>query len=131
MLGALYNEDVPQSESTRVRGKRHRSSHTSEATEDAREKKREHKQNEYARRASIVDEKLRQQKVRESIADASSFVPILEAVATVRYDVSTNDGTVRVIDITTEGAVIDDVGTTEGDPSVVPARSRTPDPPAC
>uniref|UniRef100_M1DY58 Integrase core domain containing protein n=1 Tax=Solanum tuberosum TaxID=4113 RepID=M1DY58_SOLTU len=86
---------------------------------------------EYARRASIVDEKLRQQKVRESIADASSFVPILEAVATVRYDVSTNDGTVRVIDITTEGAVIDDVGTTEGDPTIVPAGSGKPDPPDC
>ncbi|XP_049364536.1 uncharacterized protein LOC125829342 [Solanum verrucosum] len=34
-------------------------------------------------------------------------------------DVSTTDGAVRVTDSTTDGAVIDDVGTIEGDPSVV------------
>ncbi|KAK4724142.1 hypothetical protein R3W88_026921 [Solanum pinnatisectum] len=42
VLDALYSEDIPQSESTCVQGKRHHSSHTSNATEDAKAKKREH-----------------------------------------------------------------------------------------
>ncbi|KAK4737545.1 hypothetical protein R3W88_001242 [Solanum pinnatisectum] len=60
VLDALYNEDTPQSESTHAQGKRHRSSHTSDATEDARAKKREPHQTTQARRVITVDEELRQ-----------------------------------------------------------------------
>uniref|UniRef100_M1DAS0 Integrase core domain containing protein n=1 Tax=Solanum tuberosum TaxID=4113 RepID=M1DAS0_SOLTU len=60
VLHARSSEDIPQSESSRAQGKRHHFSHTSDATEDAREKKREHQHTTYDRRASIVDEELRQ-----------------------------------------------------------------------
>ncbi|KAK4733987.1 hypothetical protein R3W88_008248 [Solanum pinnatisectum] len=36
VLDALFSEDIPQSESTHARGKRHYFSHTSDATENAR-----------------------------------------------------------------------------------------------
>uniref|UniRef100_M1DLI6 Integrase core domain containing protein n=1 Tax=Solanum tuberosum TaxID=4113 RepID=M1DLI6_SOLTU len=60
-----------------------------------------------------------QQRMRESVVGASTSTPIVEVPTVVRDDVSIS-----------EGAVIADVGTTEGDPSVVPAGSRNPDPPA-
>uniref|UniRef100_M1DLR2 Integrase core domain containing protein n=1 Tax=Solanum tuberosum TaxID=4113 RepID=M1DLR2_SOLTU len=49
VLDALFKEDIDaQSEPTRARGKRPRSSHISDTTDDARAKKREHHQNEQA-----------------------------------------------------------------------------------
>ena len=45
--------------------------------------------------------------------------------------VSTTDGAEQLIESTTEGSMIVDVGTTEGDPSMVPAGSEKPDPPTC
>uniref|UniRef100_M1DKX4 Integrase core domain containing protein n=1 Tax=Solanum tuberosum TaxID=4113 RepID=M1DKX4_SOLTU len=58
--------------------------------EDARAKKQERQQNKQARRASIVDEELHQQRVRESTLGASISRPTTES--TVRDDVSTTDG---------------------------------------
>ncbi|KAK4724067.1 hypothetical protein R3W88_026846 [Solanum pinnatisectum] len=84
---------------------------------------------EQVRKASIVDEELHEQRVRESTLGALSSRPTIEA--TMQDDVGTTDGVVRVIDRTTKGDVIDDVGTTEGDPSVVPVGSGKRDPPAC
>uniref|UniRef100_M1D8R0 Integrase core domain containing protein n=1 Tax=Solanum tuberosum TaxID=4113 RepID=M1D8R0_SOLTU len=49
----------------------------------------------------------------------------------VRDVVSTIDGDVGVTESTTEGSMIVDVGTTEGDPSMVPAGSEKLDPPTC
>ncbi|KAK4733799.1 hypothetical protein R3W88_008060 [Solanum pinnatisectum] len=86
---------------------------------------------EEARRASIVDEELRQQRARESIIGASSSRITTKAITSVGDDVSTTDSAVRVTDSTIDGVVIDEVGTTKGDPSVVPAGSEKPDPPAC
>jgi len=57
--------------------------------------------------------------VHESIAWASSSVPVVEVPPFLRDVVSTTDG-----------AMMDDVGTTEGDPTIVPAGSGKPDPPA-
>ncbi|KAK4707271.1 hypothetical protein R3W88_033192 [Solanum pinnatisectum] len=56
MLDTLFSEEISQSESSRARGKRHHSSHTSYTTEDARAKKRERQQTTQARRSFIVDE---------------------------------------------------------------------------
>uniref|UniRef100_M1DMD2 Integrase core domain containing protein n=1 Tax=Solanum tuberosum TaxID=4113 RepID=M1DMD2_SOLTU len=103
----------------------------SDTTKDTRAKKRERQQNEQARRASILDEELRQQRVREGTLGASSSIPTTEAMTTVRDDVSTIDGVVRVIDSTTESAVLEDVSTTEGGPSIDPVDSGKPDSPAC
>uniref|UniRef100_M1DT71 Integrase core domain containing protein n=1 Tax=Solanum tuberosum TaxID=4113 RepID=M1DT71_SOLTU len=131
LLDALFRDDVAQPEPTHARGKSHCSSHISDTIEDARAKKWERQQNEQARRASIVDKELCQQRVNESALGALSSSPTTEAMIVVGDDVSTNDGAVRMNDSTTDGVVIDDVGTTEDDPSVVPAGSRKPDPPAC
>uniref|UniRef100_M1DJD9 Integrase core domain containing protein n=1 Tax=Solanum tuberosum TaxID=4113 RepID=M1DJD9_SOLTU len=60
VLDVIFSDDIAQPEPTRARGKWHRSSHISDTTEDARARKRERQQNEQARRASIVDEELRQ-----------------------------------------------------------------------
>uniref|UniRef100_M1DTH6 Integrase core domain containing protein n=1 Tax=Solanum tuberosum TaxID=4113 RepID=M1DTH6_SOLTU len=62
---------------------------------------------------------------------ASSSAPVVEVPPVVRDIVSTTDGAVRVTESTTEGAMMDDVGITEGDPSMVPAGSGKPDPPTC
>uniref|UniRef100_M1DMJ6 Integrase core domain containing protein n=1 Tax=Solanum tuberosum TaxID=4113 RepID=M1DMJ6_SOLTU len=112
-----------QPKSICARGKRHRSRHTYEATEDEKAKKREHKQEKQAKRASILDEQLCQERVCESVAGASSSMPILDVPNTVGHDVSTTDGAVRMIDHTIKGSVIADVGTTEGGPNVVVAGS--------
>uniref|UniRef100_M1DAQ1 Integrase core domain containing protein n=1 Tax=Solanum tuberosum TaxID=4113 RepID=M1DAQ1_SOLTU len=113
-------------EPTHTKGKRHRSSRIEEKTQ-----KRQCRQEKEARKALILDEEVRQQRVRESIAGASSSAPVVEVSSVVRDVVSTTDGTVKVTESTTEGAMMDDVGTTEGDPSMVPAGSGKPDPPAC
>uniref|UniRef100_M1DFE3 Integrase core domain containing protein n=1 Tax=Solanum tuberosum TaxID=4113 RepID=M1DFE3_SOLTU len=109
---------VPQSESTRAREKRHRSRNSSIATEDARAKKREHQQREQARKASLVDEELRQQRVRESTTGVLSSVPVPDVVPTVRDDVSTTDGAEMIDGSATDGVLYDD-----------PAGSRKQDPP--
>ena len=99
IFDALFREDAEtQPDPTHARGKSHRSRHTSEATEDERAKKREHKQEKQAKRASILDEQLCQERVCESVAGASSFVPVLEVSTVVRDDVSSADGVVRVTD---------------------------------
>uniref|UniRef100_M1DJ26 Integrase core domain containing protein n=1 Tax=Solanum tuberosum TaxID=4113 RepID=M1DJ26_SOLTU len=111
---------------THTKGKRHRSSRT----EEEKAHKRHRRQEKEARKASILDEELRQRRVRESNAGASSSAPVVEVLLVVRDVVSTTAGVVRVIESTTEGAMMDDVGTTEGDPTIVPAGSGKPDPPA-
>uniref|UniRef100_M1DFF5 Integrase core domain containing protein n=1 Tax=Solanum tuberosum TaxID=4113 RepID=M1DFF5_SOLTU len=77
VLGALFSDDIAQPKPTCSREKRHHSSHISDTTEDARARKRERQQNEKARRASIVDKELHQQRARESIIGASSSRPTL------------------------------------------------------
>uniref|UniRef100_M1DD25 Integrase core domain containing protein n=1 Tax=Solanum tuberosum TaxID=4113 RepID=M1DD25_SOLTU len=116
-VDAIFADTKEQPEPTRARGKRHRSRQTSEATKDKRAKKREHKQEKQAKRVSILDEHLRQERVRENVAGASSSMPVSDVLNTVGYDMSTTDGAVRMIDSTTEGAVIADVDTTEGGPN--------------
>uniref|UniRef100_M1DSQ1 Integrase core domain containing protein n=1 Tax=Solanum tuberosum TaxID=4113 RepID=M1DSQ1_SOLTU len=112
---------------THTKGKRHRSSRT----EEEKAQKRQRRQENEVRKASILDEELRQRRVRESIAGASSYAPVVEVPPVVRDVVSTTAGAVRVIESTIEGAMMEDVGTTEGDPTIVPACSGKPDPPAC
>uniref|UniRef100_M1DEL4 Integrase core domain containing protein n=1 Tax=Solanum tuberosum TaxID=4113 RepID=M1DEL4_SOLTU len=131
VFDALFSDDIAQPEPTRARGKRHHSSHISDTTEDARARKWECQQNEQARRASIINEELRQQRARESIIGASSARPTTEIMTAVGDDVSTTDSAVRLTNSTTDGVVIDDVGLTEVDPSVVLAGSGKPDLPVC
>uniref|UniRef100_M1DYJ7 Integrase core domain containing protein n=1 Tax=Solanum tuberosum TaxID=4113 RepID=M1DYJ7_SOLTU len=94
-------------------------------------KRKLNRQGKEARRASIVDEELRQQRVRERVAGASNSAPVVEVQPVLRDIVSTTDGAVRSIESTTEGTMIADVGTTEGAPTIVLAGSGKPDPPAC
>ncbi|WMV24615.1 hypothetical protein MTR67_018000 [Solanum verrucosum] len=68
---------------------------------------------------------------RESVAGASSSAPIVEIPPVVRDYMSTTDGAIRVAESTIEGAMMDDVGITEGDQSIVLAVFGKPDPPAC
>uniref|UniRef100_M1DS39 Integrase core domain containing protein n=1 Tax=Solanum tuberosum TaxID=4113 RepID=M1DS39_SOLTU len=102
-------------EPTHAKGKRH----CSTRTEEEKVQKRQHRQEKEARKASILDEQLRQQRVRESVAGASSSAPVVEVPPVVKDVVSTIDG-----------AMMDDVGTTEGDPTLAPAGSGKPNPPA-
>uniref|UniRef100_M1CXV0 Integrase core domain containing protein n=1 Tax=Solanum tuberosum TaxID=4113 RepID=M1CXV0_SOLTU len=128
VLDALFSGTTEEGpEPTHTKDKRHRSSHT----EEEKAQKRQRRQEKEARKASILDEELRQQRVRESIAGASSSAQVVEVPPVVRDVVSTIDGAVRVTESTTEGAMMVDVSTTEGDPSMVPASSGKPDPPAC
>uniref|UniRef100_M1D9E8 Integrase core domain containing protein n=1 Tax=Solanum tuberosum TaxID=4113 RepID=M1D9E8_SOLTU len=99
---------------THATGKRHCSSRT----EEDKAQKRQRRQEKEARKASLFDEDLRQRRVRESAAGASSSAPVVEVPPVVR-DVL----------CTTDGAMMDDMGTTEGDPAVVPASSGKSDPP--
>uniref|UniRef100_M1DP22 Integrase core domain containing protein n=1 Tax=Solanum tuberosum TaxID=4113 RepID=M1DP22_SOLTU len=112
---------------THTNGKRHRSSRT----EEEKAQKRQRRQEKKTRKASILDEELCQWRVRESVAGASSFAPVVEVPPFVRDILSTTDGAVRVTKSTIEGAMIDDVGITEGDPSMVPTGSGKSDPPVC
>uniref|UniRef100_M1DRD1 Integrase core domain containing protein n=1 Tax=Solanum tuberosum TaxID=4113 RepID=M1DRD1_SOLTU len=115
VLDVLFSRTVEEGlEHTHVKGKRHRSSFTKEE----KYQKRQRRQDKEARKASILDEELRQRRVRECVAGASSSAPVVEVPPVVRDVVSTIDG-----------AMMDDVGTTEGDPTIVPAGSEIPDPP--
>uniref|UniRef100_M1DW94 Integrase core domain containing protein n=1 Tax=Solanum tuberosum TaxID=4113 RepID=M1DW94_SOLTU len=128
VLDALFSgttEEEP--EPTHTKGKRHRSSRT----EEENAQKRQRRQEKASRKASILDEELRQRRVRESVAGSSSSAPVVEVPPVVRDVVSITDGAVRVIESTTEGVMMDDVGTTEGNPTIVPAGSGKPDPPVC
>ena len=105
--------------------------HHSHRTEEEKAHKRQHRQEKEARRASIVDEELRQQRVRERAAGASSSAPVAEVQPVLRDVVSTFDGAERLLESTTEGARISEAGTTEGAPTAVPAGSGKSDSPAC
>uniref|UniRef100_M1DU02 Integrase core domain containing protein n=1 Tax=Solanum tuberosum TaxID=4113 RepID=M1DU02_SOLTU len=109
---------------THAKGKRHRS----HRTEEEKSQKRQRRQKKEARRASLLDEELRQQRVRERVAGASSSAPVVVVQPILRDVMSTTDGAVRVIESTTDGAMIADVGTTEGAPTIVPVGSGKPDP---
>uniref|UniRef100_M1DPU3 Integrase core domain containing protein n=1 Tax=Solanum tuberosum TaxID=4113 RepID=M1DPU3_SOLTU len=111
VLDVLFSGTAEEGlEPTHAKGKRHRS----RRTEEEKVQKRQCRQEKEARRASILDEQLRQQRVCERVVEASS-----------------SDGAVILIDSTTEGAMIDNVGTTEGAPTIVPTGYGKPDPPAC
>uniref|UniRef100_M1DL71 Integrase core domain containing protein n=1 Tax=Solanum tuberosum TaxID=4113 RepID=M1DL71_SOLTU len=128
VLHALFSETAKEGPApTHAKVKRHRS----HRTEEEKAHKRQCRQEKEARRTSIVDEELRQQRVRERVAGASSTAPVVEIQPVLRAVVSTTDGSERLIESTTEGATITDVGITEGAPTIVPAGSRKPNPPAC
>uniref|UniRef100_M1DPJ8 Integrase core domain containing protein n=1 Tax=Solanum tuberosum TaxID=4113 RepID=M1DPJ8_SOLTU len=128
VLDALFSGTAEEGpEPTHTKGKRHRSSRI----EEEKAQKRQRRQEKEARKTSILDEELRQQRVRESIAGASSSAPVVEVPPVVRDGVNTTDGAVRVTESTTEGAMMVYVGITEGDPSMVPAGSGNPDLPSC
>uniref|UniRef100_M1DYJ6 Integrase core domain containing protein n=1 Tax=Solanum tuberosum TaxID=4113 RepID=M1DYJ6_SOLTU len=128
VLDSLFSGTAEESSApTHVKGKRH----GSHRTEEEKAHKRQRRQEKEARRASIVDEELRQQRVRERVAGASSSVPVAEVQPLVRDVVNTTDGAVRLMESTTESAMIADVGTTEGATTTVTAGSKKPDPPAC
>uniref|UniRef100_M1DWJ2 Uncharacterized protein n=1 Tax=Solanum tuberosum TaxID=4113 RepID=M1DWJ2_SOLTU len=93
-----------------------------------RDRRRQEKE---ARRASIVAEELRQQRVRERVVGASTSAPVAEVQPVVKDVVSTTDGAKKLLESTTEGAMIANVGTSEGAPTVGPAGSGKSDPPAC
>ena len=69
--------------------------------------------------------------MRERVAGASSSAPVAEVQPILRDLVSTTIGAEQLIESTTEGARISEVGTTEGAPTDVPAGAGKPDPPAC
>uniref|UniRef100_M1DVY5 Integrase core domain containing protein n=1 Tax=Solanum tuberosum TaxID=4113 RepID=M1DVY5_SOLTU len=98
VLIALFEDGMQPPDSSRTVGKRPYSSHTSDGSEAGRGRKRELQETEAARRASIVDEELRQQRARRIGVGASSSV-------------MTIDGAVRVNVSTTEGAEMVDAGT--------------------
>ena len=128
MLDALFSGTAEEGPvPTHAKGKRHRS----HRTEEEKAQKRQRRQEKEARRASIADEELRQQRVRERVAGASSSAPVAEVQPVLRDVVSTTDGAEQLIESTTEGAMIPDVGTPEGAPTIVPAGSGKSDPPAC
>lgn len=118
MLSALFRDGMPPPDSFHNTGKHARSCFTSDDTEAGRASKRECQQTKASRRASIVDEELRQQQARKISVGASSSV-------------STTDGTVRVDVSITEGAEMVDASTTDGVSSVDRAGSKKPDPPIC
>ena len=125
MLDALFCGTAEEGPApTHAKGKRHRS----HRTEKEKAHKRQRWQEKEARRASIVDEELRQRRVCERAAGASSSAPVAEVQPILRGVVSTTDGAERLIESTTEGARIAEVGTTEGAPTDVPEGSGTPDP---
>uniref|UniRef100_M1DPK8 Integrase core domain containing protein n=1 Tax=Solanum tuberosum TaxID=4113 RepID=M1DPK8_SOLTU len=127
-LDALFSGTAEERPApTLAKGKRHRSHRTKEEKAHKRQRRQENE----ARRASIVDEELRHQRVRERVAGASSSVPVAEVQPVLRDVVSTTDGAVRLMESTTESAMIADVGTTEGATTTVPAGFGKPDPPAC
>uniref|UniRef100_M1DPE1 Integrase core domain containing protein n=1 Tax=Solanum tuberosum TaxID=4113 RepID=M1DPE1_SOLTU len=116
VLDALFSGTAEEGlEPTHAKGKRHRSNRT----EEEKMQKRQRRQEKEARKASILDEQLCQQRVRESVAGTSSSAPVVEVLPVIRDVVSTTDG-----------SMMDDVGTTEGDPTIAPACSGKPDPPA-
>uniref|UniRef100_M1DZ10 Integrase core domain containing protein n=1 Tax=Solanum tuberosum TaxID=4113 RepID=M1DZ10_SOLTU len=128
MLDALFSGTTEEGPvRTHAKGKRHRS----HRTEEEKAHKRQRRQEKEARRASIVDEELRQRRVRERVAGASSSAPVAEIQPVLRDVVSTTDGAVRLIESTTESDMIADVGTTEGATTTVPAGSGRPDLPGC
>uniref|UniRef100_M1D9F3 Integrase core domain containing protein n=1 Tax=Solanum tuberosum TaxID=4113 RepID=M1D9F3_SOLTU len=128
VLDALFSGTVEEGpEPTHIKGKRHYSSRT----EEEKAQKRQRRQEKKAMKASILDEELRQQRVCENITVTSSSAPVVKDPPIMRDVVSPTDGVVRVTGSTTEGVMMDDVGTTEGDLSMVPAGSGKPDPPAC
>uniref|UniRef100_M1D9N3 Integrase core domain containing protein n=1 Tax=Solanum tuberosum TaxID=4113 RepID=M1D9N3_SOLTU len=114
---ALFEDEMPPPASSRNAGKLPHSSRAYDDTEVGRVSKRERQETEAAQRASIIDEELWQQRIREVGVGASSSV-------------STTDGAVRINVSTTEVAETVDAGTTEGDPIVNPAGSMNPDPSA-
>uniref|UniRef100_M1D8C3 Integrase core domain containing protein n=1 Tax=Solanum tuberosum TaxID=4113 RepID=M1D8C3_SOLTU len=116
VLDVLFSGTAEQGlEPTHAKGKRHRSSRT----EEEKAQKRQRRQEKEARKASILYEELRQRRVCESVAGASSSAPVVEVPTVVRDVVSTTDD-----------AMMDDVGTTEGDPTIVPTGSEKLDLPA-
>uniref|UniRef100_M1DR80 Integrase core domain containing protein n=1 Tax=Solanum tuberosum TaxID=4113 RepID=M1DR80_SOLTU len=103
VLDALFSGTAEEGlAQTHAKGKRHRS----HRTEKEKAHKRQRRQEKEARRASIADEELRQQRVRERVVGASSSAPVVEVQPVLRDVVSTTNGT--------EGAMIADMGTTEG-----------------
>uniref|UniRef100_M1DV07 Putative plant transposon protein domain-containing protein n=1 Tax=Solanum tuberosum TaxID=4113 RepID=M1DV07_SOLTU len=99
VLDALFSGTAEEGpEHTHAKCKRHCSS----LIEEEKAQKRQRRQEKKARKASILDEELHQQRVRESVAGASSSAPVVEVPPVVRDVVSTTDG-----------AMMDDVGTTE------------------
>uniref|UniRef100_M1DCU9 Integrase core domain containing protein n=1 Tax=Solanum tuberosum TaxID=4113 RepID=M1DCU9_SOLTU len=116
VLDALFSGTAEEGlEPTHAKGKRHRSNRI----EEEKAQKRQRRQEKEARKTLILDEQLRQQRVRESIAGASSSAPVVEVPPVVRDVVRTTDG-----------AMMDDVGTTYGVPTIVPAGSGKSNPPA-
>uniref|UniRef100_M1DTV5 Integrase core domain containing protein n=1 Tax=Solanum tuberosum TaxID=4113 RepID=M1DTV5_SOLTU len=128
VLEALFSRTAEEGPAqTHAKGKRYRPHHT----EEEKAQKRQRRQEKEARWASIEDEELRQRRVRERAADASSSAPVAEVQPILRDLVSTTIGAEQLIESTTEGARISEVGTTEGAPTDVPAGSGKPDPLAC
>uniref|UniRef100_M1DHD9 Integrase core domain containing protein n=1 Tax=Solanum tuberosum TaxID=4113 RepID=M1DHD9_SOLTU len=121
--GTAEEEPAP----THAIGKRHRSYRT----EEEKAQKRQRRQKKESWRASMVDEELRQQRVRERVAGASSSAPVAEVQPVLRDVVSTTNGAVRLMESTTESDMVADAGTTEGATATVPAGFGKPDPPVC
>uniref|UniRef100_M1DCE8 Integrase core domain containing protein n=1 Tax=Solanum tuberosum TaxID=4113 RepID=M1DCE8_SOLTU len=117
VLDALFSGTAEEGLApTHAKGKWHRS----HRIEEEKSQKRQRRQEKEARRASIVDEELCQQRVRERVTGASSSAPVVEVQPVLRD-----------VESTTGGAMIADVGTTEVAPIIVPAGSGKSDPPAC
>ena len=74
-LDALFRPTVEPPFEQRVCYKSQRSSHTTEAGDEARAKKRERSELERARRASLADEELHQQRSQEMVVGAFSPIP--------------------------------------------------------
>uniref|UniRef100_M1DL60 Integrase core domain containing protein n=1 Tax=Solanum tuberosum TaxID=4113 RepID=M1DL60_SOLTU len=100
VLVVLFSDAVPPYDYTCAAGKHPLSGCTADDDKAQRSRKRERQQTEVARRASIVDEELRQQRVREIGVGSSSGVSPTKGA--VRVDMSTTEGVLRVDVRTTE-----------------------------
>uniref|UniRef100_M1DK06 Integrase core domain containing protein n=1 Tax=Solanum tuberosum TaxID=4113 RepID=M1DK06_SOLTU len=127
VVTALFSDDMLPPDSSCATGKRPRSGRTCAIVEAERARKRERQSYEVARRASIVDEEMRQQRAWEIGTGQSSGVRTTDGA--VRVYMITTEGAVRVDERTTKGAERVDGRDNDGVPHVDPAGSVKPNPP--
>lgn len=123
VLEALFKERTETQPKPRVRSKRHRSSHTTEASDETRARTKEQTEVEQDRRASLVDEEIRLRREKNIVIGASSSVAEskarnnIDGVEIEVYD--TTDGSIlRDVRITRCCLIADPMGSGKSDPPI-------------